>query len=383
MDIISRIFGRLGWCLSKAEPAVPIARPYALESSPFRELPLELICLIANHLPLESVGSLSLSCFYLYSCLRGKYLRSLKEAEYSVMNRFLRLLERDLPAHIVCPECNKLHYIPFAKRHLASQLYSPPSENSLKCRIADSKGHYVGGIPGGFSSTIFRMVMKTHRQGKDADALLHLMSYKKMNNYLLGFVELYTAEARIRHGSLLMRDQKVFMVPTSQKTPLPWYGSFGICRHIPLMGMPHLYWWGIRVPQAHEINEYENNQGIIYCQHCHTEFRIDFKSYGKIGNAVFVTRWMDLGQGREANDFKRRIRLNGTEQWKKVTYQRGSICAAFEQNAKFTFDSLLTEQDKEDLCRKPYWTWPDYAKVSGKGARIGYVVRNGRLIPKF
>ncbi|OAF55485.2 hypothetical protein VC83_08376 [Pseudogymnoascus destructans] len=388
MDIIPRIFERLGWRLSKTEPAVPIARPNALGSSPFRELPLELICHIASSLPLESVGSLSLSCLHLYSCLKMKYLQPLKEAEYSVMNRFLCLLERDLPAYIVCPECNKLHYMPFAERHLASELYSSPSGDSLKCRIADSKGHYVGGIPGGFSSTIFRMAMKSHRQGKDTTTLLRLLSYRNMDKYQIGFVELHTAEARICDGSicdgsLFVREQKVFMIPPSEKTPLPWSGGFGICRHIALTEMSDLYWWGIRVPQADEIDGYENKQGIIYCQHCHTEFRVDFKSYGEAGNALFITQWMDLGQGRDANDFKRRIRLNGSERRKKVTYQRGSICAAFEQNTEFKFDSLLTEKDKKELRMLSHWSWPINVTVLGKEVKIGYVVRNGRLVPKF
>lgn len=225
--------------------------------------------------------------------------------------------------------------------------------------------------------------MKAHRQGEDTTALLRLLSYRKMDNYMWGFVELHKAEARIRHGCLFVREQKVYMIPASQKTPLPWYGGFGICRHIPFMEMSHLYWWGIRVPQADEIDGYENKHGIIYCQHCHTEFSIDFKSYGKAGNALFITRWIDLGQGREANDFKRRIRLNGTERWKKVTYQRGSICDAFEQNAEFKFNSLLTEQDEKELCTRCRWPWPDNASISGEEAGIGYVVRNGRLIPKF
>lgn len=403
MNVVFRIFERLGWRLSKTEPALPIVRPSALESSTFRELPLELIYHIASSLPLESVGSLSLSCLHLYSCLMMMYLQPLKKAEYSVMNRFLHLLERDLPAHIVCPECNKLHYMPFAERHLASQLYSPVRKDSLKCRIADSKGHYIGGIPGGFSSTIFRMAMKSHRQGKDTTTLLRLLSYRNLEKYQIGFVELHTAEARICHGSicdssncdgsnwngsncdgsLFVREQKVFMIPDTEKTPLPWCGGFGICRHIPLAEMTDLYLWGIRVPQVDEIDGYENKQGIIYCQHCHTEFRVDFKSYGKAGNALFITIWMDLGQGRDSNDFKRRIRLEGSERRKKLTYQRGSICAAFEQNTEFKFDSLLTEKDKKDLRTPSYWSWPINVTVLGKEVGIGYMVSNGRLVPKF
>lgn len=370
MGIILCIPENLRGCFSKMKSYFIIARPNALELSPFRELPPELICLIANYLPIESVGSLSLSCLPLYSCLKMKYLQPLKEAEYSVMNKFLHLLERDLPAHIVCPHCNKLHYIPFAKRHRISQLYFTDGENLLKCRIRDSRDQYNRRNPGGFSSTIFRMVMKTHRQGKDTTALLRLLSYRHMHRYLQGFIELDTVEAQIRHDSLIMRDQKVFMVPISQKTPLPWYSSFGFCHHIPLIGMPHLYWWGIQIPQAHEIDKYENNQGIIYCPFCHTEFRIDFKRYGKAGNAVFITRWIDFGGDADDNGFK----------WHS---KRGSICAAYEGGTEFKFDSLLTEQDKKDLYRTPYWAWPSHKKVVGKGARTDYIVRNGRFVPKF
>ncbi|PVH71882.1 hypothetical protein DL98DRAFT_353100, partial [Cadophora sp. DSE1049] len=50
-------------------------------------------------------------------------------------------------------------------------------------------------------------------------------------------------------------------------------------------------------------------QGLICCDHCYTEFRVDFKSYGKAGNAMFLTRWMDLGEGRDFNDHKFRSRL--------------------------------------------------------------------------
>ncbi|OBT68618.1 hypothetical protein VE03_01800 [Pseudogymnoascus sp. 23342-1-I1] len=97
------------------------------------------------------------------------------------------------------------------------------------------------------------MAMKAHRQGEDTTALLRLLSYRKMDDHTLGFVELHKSEARIRHGSLLVREQKVYMIPASQKTPLSWNGGFGICRHIPLMEMSDLYWWGIRVPQADKI----------------------------------------------------------------------------------------------------------------------------------
>lgn len=87
-----------------------------LEHSPIYKLPPELIILIADYLSTESGASLSLACCSFYSYLAKQCLVSLK-AEYSTMNRFLHFLEPDLPTHIVCPHCNQLHSIFFAKNH--------------------------------------------------------------------------------------------------------------------------------------------------------------------------------------------------------------------------------------------------------------------------
>jgi hypothetical protein len=169
MDIIRRIFHFLG-----RHPAE--ARPIALKSSPIGKLPHELILLIASHLPLESTASLSLSCHPLYSCIKMEYLSSLKEAEYWVINGFLRLLERDLPTHILCPHCNKLHSMDFAENHLRRR-YGQLGNPWLKCWIADLGSDVKWGIHLEFSSTIFRMAMKAHRQGRETTSLLGLLSH--------------------------------------------------------------------------------------------------------------------------------------------------------------------------------------------------------------
>ena len=44
---------------------------------------------------------------------------------------------------------------------------------------------------------------------------------------------------------------------------------------------------------------------------------------------MFVTRWMDIGEGRNVNDIKWRNRRKGMKElsWTKVVYERGSVSA--------------------------------------------------------
>ena len=194
--------------------------------------------------------------------------------------------------------------------------------------------------------------MKAHRQGHDTTKLLGLLSYRKSIDQR-GFVEQRATAERIQDGSLLAREQRIFMVPSSQKIPLPWYGHINIYLHIRFSTMTCLLRYGIRVPNADEIEGYRNGQGIIYCQYCYTEFRVDFKSYGKAGNAIFITKWIDIGERRDTSDHKWRSRIGGLKReypWTKVRFWRGSICAAFEQKARFKFDSLLTQRDEKNCA---------------------------------
>lgn len=109
----------------------PPAR-HALKSSSFRKLPSELIVHIANFLPPESAASLAITCYDLHSCLEIRYLRSLKQADASVLNEFLRLLERDLPGHILCPHCsNSMQYQQLNQIYHPSPIYRRKSLASL------------------------------------------------------------------------------------------------------------------------------------------------------------------------------------------------------------------------------------------------------------
>jgi hypothetical protein len=314
-------------------------------------------------------------------------MKTLETADYLVKEAFLRLLERDLPTHILCPHCNNLHSILLAKHYLPSESrhYITTTQHKSPCWLADVRSNVFGRIHPNFSTTVFRMAMKAHRQGHETSKLLSLLSYRPANIINWGFSEHQTTVVRIQGDSLLVRDQIVFMVSKSQKLPLPWTGGIEICPHMHFMTMFGLYMHGIEIPHADDIEGYENKQGMLYCDYCYTEFRVDFKSYGEIGNAMFVTKWMDMGEGRDVNDKKLRSRLGMLQErtWAGVTFRRGSICAAFEQEAEttFKFDSVLSSQDRKNLLTKNPWQWPEDREISFKGIKQYWVVRHGQFLP--
>lgn len=207
--------------------------------------------------------------------------------------------------------------------------------------------------------------MKVHSQAQDPSKILRLLSCTYTNTYNRGFVEHSKAECRIHNSTLLVREQRIFMIPTSRSPPVPLRTSSPIqpCPHHPALTLPAILQLGMRIPRrAEEIESHVNEQGILCCEYCYTEFRIDFKSYGSAGNAMFITRWMDVGEGRDdlVGDVKWRNRLErvGELSGRKVVYDRGSISTAFEQAPGFRFDSLVTERDLKRLSRKSYWPWP-------------------------
>ncbi|KFY33403.1 hypothetical protein V494_07652 [Pseudogymnoascus sp. VKM F-4513 (FW-928)] len=238
----------------------------------------------------------------------------------------------------------------------------------------------MGRTPPSFTSTIFFMAMKAHRQGRPTTALLRLLSHKTIHDTSDAFVELRTSKARIRNGSLLLRDQRVFMFSAPLRPPLTVDGRFEFCRHNVFTNLDDLGFCRIHVPSPDEINDYVSKEGVIYCKYCHTEIRIDFKSYGKARTAMFVTRWMDVGEGRDVDDVKWKFRLASRTEWEEVSFARGSICAAFEGTDDFRFDSLLTEQDEMDLCIMCPLTWPESAQVPDHDWEQGYEVVDGKMV---
>jgi hypothetical protein len=208
------------------------------------------------------------------------------------------------------------------------------------------------------------MTVKRHRQGLDCSKLLNLLSYKTKTRFRNGYAEQRAALAKIVDGSLLIREQRIFMKQSTQIISVPWCSDVTVCPHLDLVLREHYDGHSNTIQIAHwdERKGYQNWEGIIQCKYCLTEYRNDFKNIGGCDNALFVTTWQDLGEGRSPLDHKWRSHAAGYEgpHWLPVEFDRGSICAAFEQKEhfEFEFDSLLTARNKKELHNSPSW-WPE------------------------
>ena len=80
----------------------------ALSSSILNKVPLELLLYIIDFLPSESAVAFSLSCMHL-KCLLGTqhFLRVTSSTKDTLA--LLNLLALDLPKHVVCNSCKRLH----------------------------------------------------------------------------------------------------------------------------------------------------------------------------------------------------------------------------------------------------------------------------------
>jgi hypothetical protein len=75
----------------------------------------------------------------------------------------LMLLERELPDHIACYYCKKLHAIKKAHRYVSSLEARSHTVSLSSCLMDDFERFTHLYIYEGFSFTIFQMAMKLHR----------------------------------------------------------------------------------------------------------------------------------------------------------------------------------------------------------------------------
>jgi hypothetical protein len=319
MDHIKDLFSRF-----KARP-----KPVALEKSPLSRLPKEVLLCIIDHLPASSAASFSVSCLQIQHRIGNRYIKnlsgsSLRSTEDTV--EFLNLLKRDLPDQIACSACKKLHKIKHARRYMERR---PRSRLRLHpCLFRDCEHRTALYLHGNFSSAVFKMAMKRYNQNNpEHTKLLKLLERKleKGRDFTRAIhIRQYEAQIRIVNGSLFIRQQMAFYLRS-------WY---------PYVGSEGLYFW---ICPHHTYHNYRNpsytNSGLQQCNHCRTEYQIDFRTHSRHVLVVYCTQWKDLGAGPDYRTWKAHIDCQPSFS-SYVQLNVGEVSSAFQQGEPFEVGSF-------------------------------------------
>lgn len=339
-------------------------KPDALKSSILSKLPPELLSHIATFLPAVSAASFALCCTPLYALLAIPYLKCKRGHHPFKTSELLILLQRDLKDYIACYHCEKLHTIKNDKRHIVQ---------SSRCdsRVCRLMGRY---IDLSFSYVIFQMAMKRHRQGGNSRPLLKLLRYDGLNTSRDVRV---TNSARIASGALITRHRYIFVVHRGNDGPFSTNLAAVICPHFSMIRGRVIFLDNGKVEYrmfhksdgkdveagpgvtecdccAHggKDNAGITHSGLIQCDFCATEFRIDSMAIGKRkeGRAFIITRWKNLGEGKSVEDPTWSAHVTEGAQV-RTHFPAGSICAAFEGEGEVELTSLLTQKERTRLLK--------------------------------
>ena len=313
----------------------------SLENSPFKQLPTELIKSIAEFLPLSAAASFTLTCRPIWFILGSQYLDRIRATNGFNRPVFLDLLQRDLPRHILCLDCEMLH----SRVQLRKQ---------MPCTKTDYASSVRWYIHDKFNSVAFLLAMKLHHSGLNYDEQLSSLSGFRslsMHSHILH----QEFAPRIANGHFLLRHQTWLLLPARRKVEPPKRICTCVCPH-----------WHFRMPYSMELtrkmacraSHWDNAQlnsrcptcsGLFQCRTCPTEFQIDAMDFFEHGVALILTRWLDLGEGWSLLDgrYRSHVRHYYGDQ---VPFKAGSIKAAYE-GVDVDMIRLLTPKYKAEMFK--------------------------------
>lgn len=348
----------------------PVYLPVALQKSVFKRLPPEIILSIADFLSPQATLSFSLCCRPIHSRIQKHYLVAVETSKRVLGLRlnFLQYLERDLPFHIICYYCKKLHSMNEAHKYKVTRntFFSRDwTENYPLCSQMERTSYVYRYIHPKFTFVIFRMVMKCHQQGFIPPNIQALMSFPTTISSYDHYTQECSVSTRIIGNSMLVRQQKIFKIQPMDQCPVAPDKGATICPHVVLSWNQYINGsrrdFQVEYPRR---NAFQGKDRIVQCKYCPTEFQIDFMlSNDHVTILMFVTKWMDLGPGCSLLDREwasRNIDTFCLEILTKVVeFKPGSICGRFEgkEYYEFKFDSLLAPQDKKKLLKLPPYYW--------------------------
>ena len=143
-----------------------------------------------DYLPSESAVVFCLSCMHL-KCLLGTqhFLRVTSSTEDTLV--LLNLLALDLPNHVVCSTCKRLHNMQNMRRY-NSATYSTGSTtyqyHSLRfpACVSQDQDNRTCAISNLFGTTAFKMAKKRYHQQPECTKLLKIMSSEAAKTTRMG-----------------------------------------------------------------------------------------------------------------------------------------------------------------------------------------------------
>lgn len=340
-------------------------------------LPQELIIYMAQFLPLSSTALFTLSCRTACAILGTRYwIRLRAEDQYQQHFDFLLQLSKDLPPdYVPCYHCRVLHLctIFYSSRLPTGPLYK---FDRTPCYKAELRGKVAKYIHRDFQFRTFQMAMKQHRLGLDHKLWLEFLCCQPTTLRIMSkFPSEFKADAKIVGGSLMLRSQRVILIPPGLTIRNLNRCSISICPHITFVAHNAeenlLETAGCTMNHQHGLQRCVRKSDIVPCIACPTEYEFSLEECWEFGIVAIITKWMDLGEGQTILDprwlshlsnrypgshvFGEADGINGRRLVDRdpVRSNRASIRDSFGQDKLSGLDPILSLKTAERLFRLP------------------------------
>lgn len=324
------------------------------------ELPLAIFQQVLGHLELASQASLCLTCRALAEVIGSDCLTALRQGVYPEERvEFLDMLERDSRHWIMCHKCSKLHDIKksFSRQMRFGPFGPKPTFVYPDCVEDGPRTYYMNQfLHKQWSSTIFYIAMKCHREGIDCSGFLTQLSYpaREIEERNAGYSTYSHLHHRIVKDEMHVRKQTA-IIPSPMESSAPCGWSQQLCEHMRLERYPDSHnkpLIGYRY--GNDTTHKRLTWRTTCCRYCFMEFRLDFAPVEQDINAMFLTQWHNLGEGRSSEEPQVRDLYNHPDPQaysnsRRVSFKKGSLVAAFEGEPSFKFDSVMNSDELERL----------------------------------
>ncbi|CAD6447590.1 0982420f-e90f-4abf-870a-73d87bb08a6f-CDS [Sclerotinia trifoliorum] len=292
----------------------------ALKIFRIEELPADVWIYILDQLPISSAAAASICSKNIRGKMGDRYLRLLVNRS-DEMILFLKLLANDLPNHIACKSCLKLHCMDNAlSLQIGYRIVKPFDTSNMRefDRVVIETSNHLdrdiihnphrrmnnNNLGRDFNTAIWEMAMKRYNLGQDSASLLNIMSGITSNADC--FLSLDWQQPRvdytIAHGFMIQRVQRISIVDPMLLSFRNWV-RFDICQHWDSFGDQkgaHIKNRG-RGSAAEANIQAGGDSGLWRCTQCWTEFQINVEKSDNMTVMMF-TRWKNWGVKPDKSD---------------------------------------------------------------------------------